>query len=686
MTTNDGGGENRPGAGLSIHALRRLILTALVVSVSVSSVGVFLLVHQIFANFGPAVEKDLEWRAVRGARELSAASALGLAVSDAQTAKEHWIDHIKSPDVLAIVAVNAEGVEVARHGQTTLRLDELFAGKPGKVVRSDKYFLSWSDALVEGGSVGRLAVVIGTKRLVESQALLQKVRITTGASAFFALVGGILFITFFTRAIIKRDAQLAEYAATLEKKVEARTAELDERNRGMRLVLDNVSQGFVTVSLAGVMAPERSAVVDQWLGTPKEGQTFDSFVRPFDPHAADWFSQGLVEIAEDIMPLELLIEQLPKRVRVMTMTLAASYIPIMRAQKVENILVVLTDITAALERERLEREQKETLAMFGAISSDRSGFVDFLEDAERMVKSITEAEDDDFDTEKRLIHTLKGNAGLYGLNSVVAVCHDIESRMVEDGERLRPQERSLVQSAWSPVAAAARALLGEGAKGLVIEQRDYDKLAQLMQSGASLVALQKELASWQHEPVNLRLERLATQARQLAHKMGKPGIRILTDADGVRLDPKPWLGFWSAFVHVVRNAVDHGIEPPDTRVDKGKPAHGNLWLSARLEAGTFIVSARDDGKGIDWVKLAAKAAEKGLPANTRPELEAALFSDGVSTLDSATTVSGRGVGMAAVRQEVLDRGGKISIHSELGLGTTFEFSFPYPLASAVRAA
>jgi hypothetical protein len=77
----------------------------------------------------------------------------------------------------------------------------------------------------------------------------------------------------FTRAVALRDAQLSDYAANLERKADERTRELDERNRGMRLVLDNVAQGFITIASDGVMAAERSAVVDRWFGTPSPGIT-----------------------------------------------------------------------------------------------------------------------------------------------------------------------------------------------------------------------------------------------------------------------------------------------------------------------------------------------------------------------------------------------------------------------------
>ena len=110
--------------------------------------------------------------------------------------------------------------------------------------------------------------------------------------------------------------------------------------------------------------------------------------------------------------------------------------------------------------------------------------------------------------------------------------------------------------------------------------------------------------------------------------------------------------------------------------EAGKLATGTLTLSTALEEGSFVVRVRDDGRGIDWDIVRAKAAEAGLPHETRDELVAALFHDGLTTRSEASAYSGRGVGLAAVRAACEQRCGTIHVHSHLGQGTTFEFRFP----------
>jgi signal transduction histidine kinase len=667
--------SSQPPASLSIRSLRKIILVTLVLSVAAFGAGVFFLVQRIFDNFGPAVQADLEWKSVRGSRELAQASELGLAANDTKMLLDGFGDYRRSDDVVAIVAYDGTGKAVVTYGTAPEAPGSLIANlEPGQFRRTTNYYVGLANADIEGAVIGKIALVISTRRLIESARLLQQVRMATGGAALLALFAGIAFVTFFTGAIIKRDAQLAEYAATLEKKVEERTAQLDERNQGMRLVLDNVGQGFVTVDMKGVMAVEKSAIVKRWLGGAQEGQTFQDYVSKLDPGAAGWFSLGLDQLEQDTVPVALVLHQLPNRIKAGDVTLRIDYTPINRGDKLERLLIVMTDISAELLRQRMEREQRETVALFQAIASDRAGFKDFLADAERLLESLGSC--DDAEVERQIVHTLKGNAGLFKLENLAQTCHEIESRMVEEGTRVNAAERTGLKVAWDSVAGYARNLLGDASNAMVVDVADFRHLSTLIQGGASQAKLERAITAWRLEPVSLRLTRLGKQAEQLAERLGKPPLEVVVDSGNVRLAAEKWGDFWSSFVHVVRNAVDHGIETADERTSKGKRAGGKLWLSVGVEAGQVVIRARDDGRGLNWARLAEKAKEKGLPHATQADLEAAVFADGVSTKEEVTQVSGRGVGMAAVRQVVQAMGGVISIRSETDAGTTFEFRFP----------
>ena len=193
--------------------------------------------------------------------------------------------------------------------------------------------------------------------------------------------------------------------------------------------------------------------------------------------------------------------------------------------------------------------------------------------------------------------------------------------------------------------------------------------------GLTQADIVRTLADWGREPVHPRLERLGRQARTLARRLGKPEPEVVVQDRAVRLDAAPWPAFWAALVHVVRNAVDHGLESGSERLLASKREAGKLWIGAERDDDRIVITVRDDGRGVDWEKVRAKALKLAMPAESEKDLLEALFSDGLSTRDEVSMTSGRGVGLSAVKQAVLELGGKIEVDTLLGQGTTFRFTF-----------
>jgi len=137
-------------------------------------------------------------------------------------------------------------------------------------------------------------------------------------------------------------------------------------------------------------------------------------------------------------------------------------------------------------------------------------------------------------------------------------------------------------------------------------------------------------------------------------------------------------------MHMVRNAIDHGIESPERRAAQGKPARGVLQLNAYHDSGSIVIEVGDDGAGLNREKILAKAVERGIvePGRTLTESEtyALIFEPGFSTADQVTNLSGRGVGMDVVRRSIMALRGSIDIRSEQGAGTTVVVRLPLTLA------
>jgi two-component system chemotaxis sensor kinase CheA len=215
---------------------------------------------------------------------------------------------------------------------------------------------------------------------------------------------------------------------------------------------------------------------------------------------------------------------------------------------------------------------------------------------------------------------------------------------------------------------------------------DVPGLSQAMQNltrtSHALQAMVMQVRMIPVEAVFLRFPRLV---RDLSTKLGKQVELELVGKD-TELDRTVVDALGDPLVHLIRNSLDHGLEGPEERVAAGKPATGTLHLSARHAGGNVVIEVRDDGHGINPAKVAAKAAERGLiPAEAVDTTDMAkaielLFHPGFSTAEVTSDISGRGVGMDAVRTTIRELGGEVVMTSEYGQGTVAQIRLPLTLA------
>lgn len=464
---------------------------------------------------------------------------------------------------------------------------------------------------------------------------------------------------------------------TLEQKVEARTLELAGRNRAMRLVLDNVDQGFLTLSLDGEMASERSAVIDQWFGECGAPGTFWAYLGRSSPAFAAEFEVAWDQVVSDFLPTDVAIAQLPSRLTASCSTFSFRYLPIHREQRLEGALVVIADITDKLQREREEAELLELTQGLRRVMLDRAGFAAFLNEATDTVDKICRHHDQVAPSAlTAMLHTLKGNAGQMGLTVVAKICHLLEDETVNRGE-MSAESLSELSSHWHTLINQILPLAGLVERNAIeVPDRDYLALVSLLSSEPESEALRLVL-SWRLEPASRALGRLAEQAKALAARLGKGEIIVDIEPTTVQLDPEKFGALFSDLGHVVRNAVDHGLEDVEQRVAEGKPPHGRLTLGAAVVGDSLIFEITDDGAGIDWETIRKHGSELDLPGRTPAELLAILCHQGITTRTEVTQTSGRGVGMSAVKQRVEAMCGKLEVQSSLGRGTTWKIVLPW---------
>ncbi|WDA40182.1 chemotaxis protein CheA [Erythrobacter sp. BLCC-B19] len=195
--------------------------------------------------------------------------------------------------------------------------------------------------------------------------------------------------------------------------------------------------------------------------------------------------------------------------------------------------------------------------------------------------------------------------------------------------------------------------------------------------------VQEHAMAFRAQPISSVFGRVPRLLRELGTSTGKH-VKLEVAGETTELDKTVIERLSEPMTHLIRNAVDHGIEPPEERRAAGKDPEGTLTLSAEQKAGRIIIRIADDGRGIDRERVLAKAIANGLVAPdaqlSDDEINLLIFAPGFSTAAQVSNISGRGVGMDVVKQNVKELGGRITIESTPGKGTTFSLALPLTLA------
>jgi two-component system chemotaxis sensor kinase CheA len=218
---------------------------------------------------------------------------------------------------------------------------------------------------------------------------------------------------------------------------------------------------------------------------------------------------------------------------------------------------------------------------------------------------------------------------------------------------------------------------------VVVQASHYELLKKVNHTSKIVRGLQDLSMSMRMVPLKATFQKMARLVRDVARKVGK-NVTFVTEGEDTEIDRNLVDVINDPLVHMVRNAVDHGIESPEVRKKNGKPLSGTVKLSAFHSAGSVVVQIIDDGKGLDRKAILAKAIEKGMITDSSAVSDRdvcnLILEPGFSTAEVVTDVSGRGVGMDVVKKNIESLRGQVEITSEQGKGSVFRMSLPLTLA------
>ncbi|MEL6342172.1 MAG: AAA family ATPase [Myxococcota bacterium] len=474
--------------------------------------------------------------------------------------------------------------------------------------------------------------------------------------------------------------------SNLGEMVERKTRALTERERSMQLVLDSMQDGLLECSLDGQLTPIRSRTVEDWFGAPTEGVAVWDYLCE-DPNTADLFSLGFEEMASDFMPFDVTAAQMIQRIARGGVIYGLSYTQVFIEGDFERIVISIRDMTDEISRQQAEQRQRELPNIVSALIRDRASFRSFLDEVNSLFERLetNAASVQDLALAQRHLHTLKGNTAIFGFQAFSQQVHHLETLLSEAPEAFGAEMVETLASQWRDHCAPIEGMLKGGSDDQIsLRREEITAFQDFIETHPPHHQIAEAVSRWELTPMHQVLDKLARQSQRLATQAQKT-IEVVVEDNGVRISDTRFQAFFSSLIHVVRNAIDHGIEFQDDREAAGKAENGVLTFRSVVVNGDLVVEISDDGRGIDWEKVRQKATRNRIPAQTPDDLKAALFHEGLSTREEVTELSGRGIGMAAVQLACVEQGGVIEIDSVLGKGTTTRFRIPLNRSGAQAA-
>ena len=523
--------------------------------------------------------------------------------------------------------------------------------------------------------------------------------------------------------------QMREYSESLENhkaELEAQNVELviqgseltnintklEDMNVQLKDLLDNVGQGFLRFEDDLMIHTEYSTECRLMFQSCVANKKLSSLLYPRDPSQAEFVDDLLKKLLDpDHVNTDLYLPLLPDEIKHNGQTIQIEYKISESMKSKKSMIVILTDITEKRELEAKMDEERQTLKMVVKAMVNRSLFVESTESFEQFMFEgqenkwvFNEDNEENVKYIMRQLHTFKGNFSQYDVIKLTEVLHETESRLVsalDNGSCTNETittcvEPERIQLAYDEDMKIIRDYVGTDFliedDTFVIEKNRIVEIEKKMQSILSeqeCKILLREIRSLRYKPIKELLKMYPEYTLKLAERMDKAVSNFDIQADDILVDEGKYQNMTKTLVHLFRNAVDHGIENPDDRVESGKEMMGRISCIVSDLGEAFEIIISDDGAGIDTERLKEKLVDKGMDKAlvdqmSESDLNDHIFEDNLSTQGQTTMLSGRGVGLSAVRKEVERLGGHVHVTSSLGGGTTFTVRIPYDLKSELE--
>ncbi len=493
--------------------------------------------------------------------------------------------------------------------------------------------------------------------------------------------------------LLVQQMQLASWNQELEQKIL-------ERTQAIKNLLDNAGQGFLTINQNFIVDNEYSLECESILGKNIAGRNILYLLFPWNKEDREIFEEIVLQVCVEIDPdkRRVYMSLLPAEVLIGERNIALSYKLIhnnLNDHKKAQIMLILTDITDKRELEAHLHEERKLFEMVVRVVSNHVDFNATLSEYKYYCYNCCSEIDDAIDPMQsfarvyRSIHTFKGEFHQFGMLNTVDCLHELENKLIQfqhqSPEQLTKEKLKKIlaeEDMKNWINADLELLKKFLGNSLFLQDStlliNAEKLQELEKrivgtlSPPEMQLLLQEIKKISWKPFRDSLTAYPEYIKRLSNQMEKMVYPLRIEGGEMPVDPDRYRDFIKTLGHVFRNAVGHGIESPDIRIAAGKDERGSIKCRVHENNSQIIVEIEDDGCGLPL-------------SNPGEDINRLIFEDQFTTKQNACNLSGRGMGLAAVKSEVDKLGGSIDVKSVSKKGTVFTFHLPLEVNVLTKA-
>ncbi len=489
--------------------------------------------------------------------------------------------------------------------------------------------------------------------------------------------------------------ELLDINKNLESIVDERTQSLKEANLFIKAVIDSVNQGIAVFNKNREFLSTANKSAKILLGEDFQSKNLATVLKVEKPEVIEKWVDNLFK---EMIPFDSLVSLGPKQLpfseededyRVTNL----QYFPLRdEGEKIINIVLVATDNTREYKSQKIIQEQTELVLFLSTVAKRSKSFFSFCDQFRKELLLFKESDQSDvgqwLKSFKLVLHSLKGEASFLKIISLTDYVHNLETE-ISNGPK-KPLEYFDTIDHLISLIDHAQDLLQEklGITRSDTEQKTdrkkMDAFVQYLEKSNQHQIAKKFRSHFYFSSVGEILRENNELITQLATQLNKEIAPIVMLTKPLKLPPHMFSDFFKSLQHLFRNIVDHAIEAPEKREEMGKERVGKITASATLENRDkkyLCISIEDDGAGIDPSLIRQKLIKNGyketeVNAEDDAKVIYHIFDADFSTRDEVTTTSGRGVGMADIKNEIDKLGGQLIVESKVGKGSKFTFLIP----------